>query len=390
MSACSLVLETAPTSQLSRNTRPWKSHSAPLSTPSHLQLGTTNVYPRPRDAPFQAKILVAIIRHSPWPVLTVASVAALLVTSATITVNALRAPPAFFVIQLTDPQFGLQHSNKAWSEERDMLDLAITQVNRLRPKFLILSGDLQNWFPTNQTVRTGYQQAADVNASLSKLSPAVPLKVIIPGNHDLGDAPTLSTLSLYQRRWGADRMSFDESKIRFIAIDASLYFDASEPGVQAKADEQTSWLSRQLDEAPSSTLGTVLVSHIPPFIVDHDESSGWANWPKAVRDQVLSMSQTKAKAPSLMISGHFHGNVEEVRTDAYGTPLEVVTTSSCGCPIQWNGTTNPVLSHELAKGIAAEQSGYDAFMHWVAQGNMSRVHQRIRAVATIGRTALRV
>ena len=37
---------------------------------------------------------------------------------------------------------------------------------------------------------------------------------------------------------------------------------------------------------------------------------------------------------------------------------------------------------ELAKGIAAEQSGYDAFMHWVAQGNMSRVKQRIRAVAT--------
>ena len=54
-------------------------------------------------------------------------------------------------MQLADPQLGMLHWDKEWSEELTMLRLAIQHVNRLKPRFLFISGDLINAFPTDES-----------------------------------------------------------------------------------------------------------------------------------------------------------------------------------------------------------------------------------------------
>jgi len=56
------------------------------------------------------------------------------------------------------------------------------------------------------------------------------------------------------------------------------------------------------------------------------------------------MTQGVAKAPGVVVCGHFHGNVERGESSEFGAPLEVVTTSSVGCPILWNGSATGLYS----------------------------------------------
>ena len=47
-------------------------------------------------------------------------------------------------MQLADPQLGMQHRDKSWAEELALLRLALRHANRLRPRFVFISGDLTN------------------------------------------------------------------------------------------------------------------------------------------------------------------------------------------------------------------------------------------------------
>ncbi len=54
------------------------------------------------------------------------------------------AAPPFFFIQLSDPQFGMYTANKEFSQETANFEFAIATVNRLKPAFVIITGDLVN------------------------------------------------------------------------------------------------------------------------------------------------------------------------------------------------------------------------------------------------------
>ena len=212
-----------------------------------------------------------------------------------------------------------------------MLNLSIRQINRLSPRFVILSGDMQNWYADDEgngqlTKRpdVGDAQVAGVKQSLSLLDGSIPLKATMPGNHDLGNAPTLATLARYEELWGADKGWFDVDGVRFVYFNTQILQNASMPGVQARVQAQATWLNETLrSTAAADVEGVVLLAHIPPFIGHDAEPFGWANWPPAVRHEVLGMTQGVAKAPRVVVCGHFHGNVERVESSAYGAPLEV-------------------------------------------------------------------
>lgn len=273
-----------------------------------------------------------------------------------------------------------------------MLNESILQINRLAPRFVVLTGDMQNCKSDMQHCNGGQgaMQVTAVKNSMSNLDPLIGVRTTIPGNHDIGDAPSRASLDVYTHNWGADRSSFDEGAwLRFIALDASLYFNASHPGMQARADEQTQWLSAQLDDAASlGAIGTVVLSHIPPFIVSAEEAGGWANWPRETREHVLQLTQQKLLPPSLFICGHFHANVEGVSSAAFGSRVEVVTTSAVGSPIQWNGTTTSTLPHAQASTIATVSSGAQVFQEYVLRNggggtaDARRIAERVQAVPT--------
>lgn len=304
---------------------------------------------------------------------------------------------SFYFIQLSDPQFGLEHSNVEWAAERAMLNRSIHLINALAPRFVVATGDLQNYLPTNTgSGEPGVEQAQQVQEVLMRLDDGIPLRAIVPGNHDIGYAPTVQTLNHYEQRWGADRGTFDEGGVRFVAVDSQLYFNASQPGVQVRADAQTAWLSETLDAAASdhAVAAVVLITHIPPFLNDASEETGWANWPRAVREQVLSMTQGGGEggqggpprlAPSLVINGHVHANVVSERTTAFGAPLEVVTSSSVGCPIRFNGSAARELPPALARAVAAQPTGHELFVNYVlrdggvGEEDPERVAERVAA-----------
>lgn len=294
-----------------------------------------------------------------------------------------RAPvraASFFMFQLADPQFGLQHYGTLnWTDEQAMLNRSVLEINRLGPAFVVLAGDMQNWYETNvggqngplaNTTDAGALQVAAVKQSLSLLDPSIPLKATLPGNHDIGDAPTASSLAAYERNWGAPFGAFEMGGVRFLHINSQLYFNASNPGMQDAAELQTRWLESELRAAEAEpTVGVVILSHIPPFVGRADEPHGWANWPTATRRAILEATQSMPVPPRLIVCGHFHGNVEQVQSTAFEAVVEVVTTSSVGCPMLWNGSTTGAYTPEQAAVIAAQPTGSAAYENYIERTN---------------------
>ena len=50
----------------------------------------------------------------------------------------------FYFIMLADPQFGMYTSDKGFAQETANYEFAVATVNRLKPSFVVVLGDLSN------------------------------------------------------------------------------------------------------------------------------------------------------------------------------------------------------------------------------------------------------
>src|SRR5690242_16544170 len=85
-------------------------------------------------------------------------------------------------IQMSDPQFGMYSDNKNFVQETANFEFAVATANRLKPAFVVITGDLINK-PGDAA------QAAEYKRIGGKLDPAIRL-FSVPGNHDVGNQPT--------------------------------------------------------------------------------------------------------------------------------------------------------------------------------------------------------
>src|SRR6266849_11135042 len=102
-----------------------------------------------------------------------------------LTLPALPADPPFF-LQMSDPQFGMYAENKDFRQETINFEFAISTANRLRPKFVVICGDLIN-------EAGNAAQAAEFHRIAAKLDPAITL-YSVADNHDVGNQPTPATI----------------------------------------------------------------------------------------------------------------------------------------------------------------------------------------------------
>src|SRR5438045_1616128 len=105
------------------------------------------------------------MRRSPGFVLCMALCAALALTIHAQTPTPAAPPPVFF-LQFSDPQFGMFTANKDFVQETANFEMAIATANRLRPAFIVVTGDLVNKGGDAKQIAEFKRIAARLNKSI--------------------------------------------------------------------------------------------------------------------------------------------------------------------------------------------------------------------------------
>src|SRR6185436_5609672 len=149
-------------------------------------------------------------------------------------------PSPFFFIQMSDPQFGMFTANGDFSRETDNFTRAIEAANRLRPAFVVVTGDLTN--------RQGDSaQIAEYRRIASTLDPSIPL-YNVPGNHDLALPLSSRSVAAYRAIYGPDYYTFQRNGVLGVVINSSLFKEPNLAPDETAAQER--WLDKTIGEAP--------------------------------------------------------------------------------------------------------------------------------------------
>ena len=243
-----------------------------------------------------------------------AALAALLVVSLA---RAEAAEPLFF-IQLSDPQFGMYAQNAHFQQETANFEFAIATVNRLKPAFVVVTGDLVN--------KAGDKAQADEYLRIAgKLDRSIPLYQL-PGNHDIGNEPTPESIAAYVARFGPDHCAFRCGPVTGLVLNSGLIQSAK--GAPKLASEQEAWLKAELEKAKREGVRHVIVfQHHPWLIARIDEPAGYHNLPLQERSRYLDLF--RQYGVTHVFAGHHHANA----TAKYDS-LEMVTTGAIGKPLR--------------------------------------------------------
>jgi len=225
------------------------------------------------------------------------------------------AHPTF--LQMSDPQFGMFTNNAGFEQETANFEFAIASANRLKPAFVVVTGDL-----TNKSADQA--QIAEYKRIAGKLNPAIKL-FSVPGNHDVGNEPTEKSLTAYRAAYGPDYYTFHCGGITGIVLNSNL--EKAPQNVPAEASKMEAWFAAELAKARAENSGRIIVfQHIPLFLKEPDEADQYFNIPKDVRARYLKLLHQFNVTE--MFAGHLHHNSE----GRDGT-LDMVTTGAVGKPL---------------------------------------------------------
>lgn len=225
----------------------------------------------------------------------------------------------FFFALLADPQFGMMSDAE---RERRNAEEAVTHLSRLRPRFVVVLGDLTHAIPGAK----GYQeQVADFKRIFGRLDRDIPL-LLLPGNHDLGKKATPEGIAAWRRSFGDDYYSFWAGGLQGLVLNSHLYWDPA--GAQEEQARQEEWLAGQLEGAkkdPPSHL--VVFQHHAWFMKSPNEPDGYDVLPRARRGPALAA--LKGAGVRYIFAGHYHGNVRARDGD-----LEMFVLGPLGKPLR--------------------------------------------------------
>jgi len=225
--------------------------------------------------------------------------------------------PPFFFLQFSDPQFGMYTKDVDFAQETVNFEMAIATANRLKPAFVVVTGDLVN--------KAGdAAQIAEYKRIAAKLDKTIPL-YNIAGNHDVENEPTPESVAAYRRAFGPDHYIFRSASLVGIVLNSSLIHS---PGKAADlAGAQKTWLLAELTRLQASgARHLVIFQHHPWFLKSDDEPDEYFNIPLVRRSFYLDLF--KQAGIEALISGHYHrnaiaktGSIEMITTGPVGKPL---------------------------------------------------------------------
>ena len=221
-------------------------------------------------------------------------------------------------IQMSDPQFGMFQKDAGYQHETVNFDFAIATANRLKPAFVVITGDLTN-------NREDAAEVAEFKRIAAKLAPGIRL-FNVPGNHDLGNEPTPESLAVYRERFGPDYYTFRVGDIAGFVVDSSLLKAPAQ--TYAEASKMEAWLRTELGKARSEGVKHLIVfEHIPPFMKDPKEPETYDSFPLETRARYLKLLHEFGVKH--LFAGHYHASVETSDGD-----LEIHVTGPVGMPLR--------------------------------------------------------
>lgn len=220
------------------------------------------------------------------------------------------------IVQITDPQFGFFDENKSFVKETMLYTEAIKQINKLKPDFVVVTGDFVN----NSKDVNQIEEFKRITAGLDE---DIPL-YLSPGNHDLGQNPTKEDFEFYFSQYGKgnDRFAFEYNNSYFIGLNSVIIKSKTNKRDEKK---QFRWLKRKLKHAKFSDV-IIVFTHYPFFIKDFDENENYSNQSKKDRSKYFTLF--KKYGVDAIFAGHLHNNAESSYND-----IDMITTNAAGRPL---------------------------------------------------------
>jgi len=228
----------------------------------------------------------------------------------------------FFFIQMADCQLGMIEKNVSWDKEIFLLECAVEHINRLKPKFVIVCGDLTNAKPFRRAYE---EQVADYKRIMSEVSEDIPL-VCICGNHDVGNKPTKETIASYEGNFGSHYFNFWVGGVQCFGLNSSLFYNPRKaPEIY---EEQKAWIEQEMKE--TLMLGPkhrLVFTHHPWFLV-HPDKLTRPVFEIPVERRKCMLDLFVDQKVTACFSGHFHRN-------AYSNyqGMDLITTAALGKPL---------------------------------------------------------
>lgn len=218
---------------------------------------------------------------------------------------------------MSDPQFGMYSNNHDFVQETANFEFAIASANRLKPAFVIVTGDLVNKAGDPAFI-------AEYKRIAAKLDRSIPL-YNVPGNHDEDNEPTPQSIAAYRERFGPDYYTFRSHDMEGFVLDGNLLKGPRH--VPDEAQKQERWLRDELEKAKRAGIKHLIVFlHQSLFLEDPDEPEQYFNLPVETRRRLLALFHEYGVEQ--VYAGHYHRN-------DYGRDgaLEMITTGPVSRPI---------------------------------------------------------
>jgi len=223
----------------------------------------------------------------------------------------------YFFIQLADTQFGMFTSDRDFTQETANYEFVVANINRLRPRFVVICGDLIN--------KVGDPaQTAEYLRITAKIDKSIPVYAAA-GNHDVGNEPTPETLAYYRQHFGPDHYSFVQASLYGIVLNSGVI--SAPAKVLNEATAQEAWLKTELGKARASGARHIVVfQHHSWFLEKADEPDQYFNI--SIEQRRVYLDLLKAAGVRYIFAGHYHrnslgrdGDLEMITSGPVGQPL---------------------------------------------------------------------
>ena len=177
---------------------------------------------------------------------------------------------------------------------------AVQLIAEQKPDLIIHLGDMVHPLPHMAAYLPASEEAKKI------FQPIASDLHFVPGNHDIGDKPSLvspagapdeTSIGRYGEVFGDSHYAFKHRDVNFVVMNSSLVNTGS------KAEQaQRQWLETTLRAAKGEKI--YLFSHYPPFICSADEEDHYDNYAEPGRSWLLELvAETGVEA---VFSGHVH------------------------------------------------------------------------------------